>query len=200
MGEQRLRARTFPGARELEISTTLMLSSPRREMGAWARRGHRAKQGSQQCCPHSHPESVTVLSDSLAVPKGDVGRIIISQATPCTKCCKQGTGQDIGCQGTMELRGSPSGAGKAEGLGQLCASPCHKTFMQGHILPCPHHHLHVRKEPPLVAGTSKSKVPEELPKKCHSRAAAPLGCRQHVLQESWCSAYRSPRCHSYLPQ
>lgn len=33
--------------------------------------GYGAKWGSQHCCPHCHPQAVTVLPDNLAVPKGD---------------------------------------------------------------------------------------------------------------------------------
>lgn len=45
------------------------------------------------------PSSVTALPDSLAVPKGDVGRIIISQATPRMKRCEERIGQDTGTKG-----------------------------------------------------------------------------------------------------
>lgn len=58
--------------REEQLHNPVLSKPQREEVGPWARMGHRAKWGSQQCCPHSHPQPVTVLPDSLAVPKGDV--------------------------------------------------------------------------------------------------------------------------------
>lgn len=60
------------------------------------------------------------------------------------KMLQEGNGMGYRYHGAVELRGSPNGAGKAAGLGQPCASPCRKTHSQGHILPCPPHHLHGR--------------------------------------------------------
>lgn len=57
------------------------------------------------------------------------------------KMLRERNGMGYRYQGTVELRGSPKGAGKAAGPGQPCAA---KTHSQGRILPCPHRHLHAR--------------------------------------------------------
>lgn len=83
------------------------------------------------------------------------------------KILQAGNGTGYTSQETVELRGSPDEADKAAGLEQPYVSPYCKTHTQGHILP--------PSVSPLAAGTSTSKVPEELPKK-HA-PAGPLGCK-----------------------
>lgn len=57
----------------------------------------------------------------------------------------------------------------------------------------PHQHLLWQQEP------AHPRCQRSYPKKCLSRAAAPLGCKQCVPQESWCSAYPLPS-HPHPPQ
>lgn len=175
MGQQRLGTRIFPSARGRNSFTALVLSSSQEGGLAMGQNG-----------PHSQV-GLTALLSPFPSPACDSAprypgcaqrrccRIIISSDHTMYKMLQAGNEQD-----THPKRQWSSGAPQMEQTKlQDWDSHMHHPAKPTHRdISCPHQHLLWQQEP------VHPRCQRSYPKKCPSRAAAPLGCKQCVPQET----------------
>lgn len=98
------------------------------------------------------------------------------------------------CQGTVKLRGSPNGAGKAAGLGQPCASPCCKTQGGCRDTSCPVLITTSMAGMSLAAETGAPKVP------CQRRYPKNAPAKQQLLLAAGSVSHkRAGALHTHYP-